>query len=147
LPIVDVSVYHAVIVSVGPYRAGKSAYRSADNRSLEDACARKNRTGSSAEHRAAERPGYDCMGRWIISWRRTRIILAIVSVARHISAVVRIRPDCTRKPADRCADCGTFNHSDARSNGSDYSAARRADGGAFSDMRIVRARAQHGGTS
>src|SRR4029079_1683256 len=54
LPVIDVSVHHAVIVPVGPDRAGETADRSADHRALEDADARDDRAGGSAESRAAE---------------------------------------------------------------------------------------------
>src|SRR6185369_17822487 len=45
LAVVDIAVHDAIIILVGPDRAGETADRSADHRALEDADARDDRTG------------------------------------------------------------------------------------------------------
>ena len=139
LPVVDVSVHHAVIVAVGPDRAGKTADRSADHRALEDADARKDRTGRRAERRAAERArrrtGEDAVGLRIIALRRAGIILAVVHIAVDIAVIVVVGPRRAGETADRRADRGALDHADARNH--------RADGGAAdcADRRVLRDRA------
>src|SRR5205823_13573596 len=93
LPVVDISVHHAVIVAIGPDRAGQAADRSADHRTGGNADARKDSAGSRAESRSAEGAGHDRMGRWIITLRRARIILAVVDIAVDIAVVVVVGPD------------------------------------------------------
>src|SRR5205085_424759 len=45
LPVVDISVHYAVIVTVGPDRAGNAADGRTDHRALENAKARQHRAG------------------------------------------------------------------------------------------------------
>src|SRR3954463_2801304 len=77
LPVVDVAVHPAVVVAVGPDRAGEAADRSADHRALKDAHARNDRSGRGAKRRAAEGAGRgageDAVRGGVIARRRTGI--------------------------------------------------------------------------
>src|SRR3954467_8306606 len=74
LPVIDVSVYHAVIIAVGPDRAGEPADGRANHRALENATARDDRAGGRAERCATEgtrrRAAENAAGVRIIARRR-----------------------------------------------------------------------------
>src|SRR5207253_11253132 len=115
-----ISVHYAVVVAIGPDRAGETADGSADHRALEDADARKDRTGSSAKRRAAESASHDRMRGRIIALGGTRIILAVLDIAVDIAVVLVVGPYRTGEAADRCADRGALDRADARCDRTDH---------------------------
>src|SRR5205085_11251200 len=92
LTVIDVSVHPAVVVAIGPHRAGETADRSADDRAFEDADARNDRTGNGAESSAAKRASGDAMQSWVVALRRAGIILAVVDIAVDIAVIVVVCP-------------------------------------------------------
>src|SRR5207253_1086055 len=104
LPVVDISVYHAVIIPVGPYRAGKSADRGANHRAGQDAAAGQ-RTGRGADRSSAKRPGSrageHAVRVRIIASRRAGVILTVVHIAVDIAVIVAVGPGRAGETADR----------------------------------------------
>src|SRR4029078_8760845 len=98
-------VHHAIIVPVGPDCSGETAYGSPDDRTLKDADAGKDGTGSRADSRSARRAGRrtgeDAVRRRIISARRAGIILAVIGVAVDIDVIVGVGPHRTGEDTAR----------------------------------------------
>ena len=147
MPVVDVSVHHAVIIAVGPNRAGETADGRADHRALKDANARKNRADSCADGGSAKRArggaGKDTVGRRVIALRRAGIILTIVDIAVDIAVIVGVGPGGAGETADCCADRGAFDHAYTRNHRTDGGTARGTDRRALGNPRVARARAEN----
>jgi hypothetical protein len=140
LPVVDVSVHHAVIVAIGPDSTGDSADCRADHRAGEDSAnaAAGNRGNARAKRGTTERAGGDGMGRRIIALRLTGIILAVVDITIDIAVIVVVGPYRAREPADRCTDGRAFDDADTRRNRADCRAADTAYFRAIGDFALDR---------
>ena len=67
MALADIAVDAAVIVLVGPYRAGKTADDRTDHRAFENADARDQRTGTSTDSTANQCTGRDAAKRRVIA--------------------------------------------------------------------------------
>lgn len=133
----DIAIDAAVIVPVGPDRAGKAAYDSTDSGAFE----RIDATDDSADSGTASSAQASTCGRAakggragarirIVASRNPFIVLAFADIAVGVAVIVAVRPDRAADAAYSRADGGTRNWAEAADNRTDPGARGGTDGSA-----------------
>ena len=124
----DITVDAAIIILVGPYRAGKTADDSTDHRAFENADAGDQRTGTGTDSTANQCTGGNAAKRRIIALRLTRIILAFADISVSIAVLILVGPNRARQPANGGTYGGALDWSDTSDDCADRGTTGRADG-------------------